>query len=56
MKLASPNRRSKNIGVLPIVIAELELSDIQRHIFLPLTLWKEPAMPRLIMDQKPSMV
>ena len=31
--LASPNRRSENIRVLPIVIAELELGNIERHIF-----------------------
>jgi hypothetical protein len=30
---ASPNRRSENIRVLPIVIAELELGNIERHIF-----------------------
>ena len=32
-RLASLDRRSENIRVLPIVIAELELSDIERHIF-----------------------
>jgi hypothetical protein len=30
---ASLDRRSENIGVLPIVISELELGDIERHIF-----------------------
>jgi hypothetical protein len=30
---ASLNRRSKNVHVLPIVISELELGDIKRHIF-----------------------
>jgi hypothetical protein len=30
---ASLDRRSEDVRVLPIVIAELELGDIQRHIF-----------------------
>jgi hypothetical protein len=33
MILASFNCRSENISVLPIVIAELKLGDIERHIF-----------------------
>ena len=33
MVLASLNRRSEDVRVLPIVIAELELGNIQRHIF-----------------------
>jgi len=33
MKSASLNRRSKDVRVLPIVITELELGNIQRHIF-----------------------
>ena len=31
--LASLYRRSKDVGVLPIVVPELELGDIQRHVF-----------------------
>jgi hypothetical protein len=31
--LASPNRRPEDIRILPIVVAELELGDIERHIF-----------------------
>ena len=30
---ASPDRRSENVRVLPIVISELELGNVQRHIF-----------------------
>jgi hypothetical protein len=30
---ASPNSRSEDVGVLPVVITELEFGDIQRHIF-----------------------
>jgi hypothetical protein len=33
MTLASPNRCSKNVRVLPVVITELELGNIERHIF-----------------------
>jgi hypothetical protein len=33
MKLASTNRRSENIRALPIVISELELGNIEWHIF-----------------------
>jgi hypothetical protein len=31
--LASPNRRSENIRGLPVVIAELKLGNIERHVF-----------------------
>jgi hypothetical protein len=30
--LASPDCRDKNVGVLPMIVAELELRRIQRHI------------------------
>lgn len=30
---ASLDRRSENIRVLPVIVAELELGDIERHIF-----------------------
>lgn len=33
MPLTSPNRRSENIRVLPIVVAELEFSNVERHVF-----------------------
>ena len=33
MPLASLDRRSENVRVLPAVITELELGNIQRHIF-----------------------
>jgi hypothetical protein len=36
---ASFDRRSKDIRVLPIVVPELEFSDMEREIFL-LNLWK----------------
>lgn len=32
--LASIDRRSKDIRVFPMVVAELEFRDVQRHIFL----------------------
>jgi hypothetical protein len=31
--LAPPNRRSENIGVVPIVVSELKFSDVERHVF-----------------------
>ena len=31
--LASADRRSENVGVMPIIITELKLGDIQRQIF-----------------------
>ena len=31
--LASTDRRSENVSVPPVVITELELGDIERHIF-----------------------
>ena len=31
--LASLDRRSEDVGVPPVVIAELELGDIERHVF-----------------------
>jgi len=30
---ASPDRRSENVRVLPVIISELKLGNIQRHIF-----------------------
>jgi hypothetical protein len=33
MNSASFNSRSENVCVLPIVVAELEPRDVQRHIF-----------------------
>jgi hypothetical protein len=33
MCLASLNRRSEDVRVLPVIIAELEFGNIQRHIF-----------------------
>jgi len=33
MTLASINCRSENVCVLPVIIAELELDNIERHIF-----------------------
>jgi hypothetical protein len=31
--LASLNRRSENVGIEPIVVAELKFGDVQRHVF-----------------------
>ena len=33
MILTSPDCRSKNVRILAVVIAEVELGDIERHIF-----------------------
>jgi hypothetical protein len=33
MYLTSPYRRFENVRILPVVIAELELGNIERHIF-----------------------
>jgi hypothetical protein len=33
MLSASPNCRPEDVRVLPIVVAELELGNIERHIF-----------------------
>ena len=33
MSLASPDRLAEDVGVLAVVVAELELRDVQRHIF-----------------------
>ncbi len=30
--LASRNRRCENVRVLPVIVAELELGDIERHV------------------------
>lgn len=30
---ASVDRRSEDIGIIPIIVAELKLRDIQRHVF-----------------------
>jgi predicted secreted hydrolase len=30
---ASPNRRSENIGIKAVIVAELKLGNVQRHIF-----------------------
>jgi hypothetical protein len=30
---ASFDRRSENVRVLPVIIAELELGNVERHIF-----------------------
>jgi len=33
MTLASPNRRSEDVRILSVVVAELKFRDIERHIF-----------------------
>ena len=30
--LASRNRRCENVRVLPVIVAELELGDLERHV------------------------
>ena len=52
---ASLNRRSENVRVLAIIIAELELGNVQRHIFAA-DFVEVPTTPRLKIDQKPSIV
>jgi hypothetical protein len=32
MDLTSPDRRSENVGILAIVVAELKFSDVERHV------------------------
>jgi hypothetical protein len=48
--LASLNGRSENVRILPVVITELELGNIQRMYFR-LILWNVPTTPRLKIDQ-----
>ena len=54
-RLASPDRFAKDIGVFAVVISQLEFSDIERQIFL-VHFMELPTMPRLKVDQKPSMI
>jgi hypothetical protein len=52
----SLNRRSENVIVEAITIpAELKLCNVS-GMYLALTLWKDPTIPRLKMFQKPSIV
>src|SRR3954452_21293278 len=53
--LAPADCRSEDICVLAAIIAELEFGNIEGMYFL-LTLWELPTMPRLKMDQNPSIV
>jgi hypothetical protein len=46
-RLAAP----KDIGIVPIVVAELKLRDVQRGIYLSLFLCNVPTTPRLKIDQ-----
>jgi hypothetical protein len=54
-KLASFNRRSENARVTPMIVAELKLRDIRRHI-LGVDLVERAEIPRLKMLQEPSIV
>ena len=53
--LGPRNRFGENVPVHPVVIAELELGDIEWRVLFA-DLWDVPTQPRLIRDQKPSMV
>lgn len=33
MQLRPLNRRSENVRVLPVIVSELELGNIKRHVF-----------------------
>jgi hypothetical protein len=46
---AFPDRRSEDVRVQAVVIAELEFDDIERQALL-LTFWKVPVMPRLMSE------
>jgi len=45
MPLTSLNRRSENIRVVPVVVAELELCDVQMQIFFADLLEGDCALP-----------
>lgn len=55
MRSAFFDRGSKNVGVQAIVIPELKFSNIERQIFAS-DLVIGPDLPRLMSDQKPSIV
>ena len=55
LRCASGDRRSENVHVIPIIVAELELGDIERKVLFA-DLWKVLTVPRLMRDQRPSMV
>jgi hypothetical protein len=52
---ASSNRCSKDIGIEPIIVAELN-SAAYRGIYFDDILWNVPTTPRLKFDEKPSIV
>ena len=56
MSLTPRNSCAEDIGVHPVVIAELKFRDVERHIFGADILWTVPTTPRLKMLQKPSIV
>jgi hypothetical protein len=49
------DRRSEDVRIFSIIVAELEFSDIQRHVFAA-DLVESADTPRLKIDQKPSIV
>ena len=54
-RLASLDRRSEDVRVLPIIVAELKLGDIERHIFSAHFV-ERADHAALKIDQNPSMV
>jgi hypothetical protein len=54
MRSTSCNRCSEDVGIEPIVVAELKLREVERHIF-GRHFVDVPTTPRLKIDQKPSM-
>ncbi len=52
---ASAYRHSEHIWIEAVVIPELKLGNVQRHIFGAI-LWNVPTTPRLKIDHKPSIV
>jgi hypothetical protein len=55
MKLTSLNRCAEDIRAEAIIVAELKLHNVKWHTLL-LILWNAPITPRLMIDQKPSIV
>ena len=55
MTLATINCRSENVGVEPIVVAELKLRDVERHIF-GADFVERADHARLKIDREPSIV
>jgi hypothetical protein len=49
------DRRSENVVVEAIIVPELELRNVEMQVFF-FDLVEVPTIPRLMIDQKPSIV